>query len=124
MHGDRKTTIDDIIHNEKKKVIPYPEKEDAINTLREKIKIEDKAKKSDNDKIIDKFKTRGSIAKSERTTVVADYMHMGEKIPFCADAKKKEGETADPEKKGKKFTYNTVYPQVIYFYFFFFINYL
>ena len=79
--------------------------------MRDKLKAEEKAKKSDVEKIIEKFKTKGSLAKSDRTTVVADYMHMGEKIPFCADAKKKEG--AEEEKKSKKFTYNTVYPQVI-----------
>lgn len=112
MQGDRKTTIDDIIHNEKKKVIPFPRMEDKVNEMRDKLKAEEKLKKSDNDKILEKFKTRGSIAKSDRTTVVSDYMHMGEKIPFCADAKKKDGEPAE-EKKSKKFTYNTVYPAVI-----------
>ena len=113
MQGDRKTNIDLIIHNEKKKTIPYPSKEDKINEMRDQLKKEYIEKKSDVEKLIDKFKSRGSLPKSQRITVVSDSEHMGEKIPFCTNAKKKDGEeNSDGEKKSKKFSYNTVYPHV------------
>ena len=114
MQGDRKTNIDLIIHNEKKKTIPYPSKEDKINEMREELKKQYKEQKSDVEKLVEKFKSRGSLPKSERITVVSDSEHMGEKIPFCTNAKKKDGEEkeSDGEKKNKKFSYNTVYPHV------------
>jgi hypothetical protein len=113
LQGDRKTSIDYIIHNEKKKSMPYPDKEDKINEMREKLTKDYKEKKSDVEKIIEKYKTKGSLPKCERITVVADSEHIGEKIPFCTEGKKKEGETQEPESKTKKFSYHTVYPQVI-----------
>jgi len=81
--------------------------------MREKIQREYKEKKSDVEKIVEKFKVKGSLPKCERITVVADSEHMGEKVPFCADAKKKEGEPDERSNKSKKFSYNTLYPQVI-----------
>jgi hypothetical protein len=81
--------------------------------MREKIQREYKEKKSDVEKIVEKFKVKGSLPKCERITVVADSEHMGEKVPFCADAKKKEGAPDEPSNKSKKFSYNTLYPQVI-----------
>jgi hypothetical protein len=111
LQGDRKTNIELIIHNEKKKSIPYPDREDKINELREKLDKENKEKKSDVEKILEKFKGKGSIPKCERITIVADSEHMGEKIPFCTEGKKKDGEP-EPEQKPKKFSYQTIYPQV------------
>lgn len=37
---------------------------------------------------------------------------MGEKIPFCSEAKKKTDGEEVPEKKVKKFAYHTLYPNV------------
>lgn len=111
LQGDRKTNIDLIIQNEKKKTIPYPDKEDKIADLREKITKEYKEQKTEVEKLVDKYKGRGGLPKCERITVVADSEHMGEKIPFCTDAKKKEG-SEEPEKKSKKFSYKAVYPNV------------
>lgn len=79
--------------------------------MREKLDKEYKEKKSNVEKIVEKFKTKGSLPKCERITVVADSEHMGEKVPFCADAKRKDGEP-EPDKKSKKFVYNTVFPKV------------
>lgn len=94
--------------------MPYPDKEEKINEMREKIEKENKEKKSNVEKIVEKFKGKGSLPKCQRITVVADSEHMGEKIPFCSEGKKKDGEAKDEskEKKNNKFTYNTVYPQV------------
>lgn len=112
MQGDRKTNIDLIIKNEKKKTIPYPDKEDKINEMREKLDKEYKEKKTHIEKIVEKYKSKGGLPKCERITVVADSEHMGEKLPFCTEGKKKEGE---PEQKSKKVTYKTIYPNVNFF---------
>jgi hypothetical protein len=79
--------------------------------MRDKLNKEYKEKKSEVEKLMEKYKSRGGLPKCERITVVADSEHTGEKIPFCPEAKKKEGEEV-PDKKSKKYTYNTVYPNV------------
>ena len=54
------------------------------------------------------------MPKCDRITVVADSEYMGEKIPFCTDAKKKteEKSTEEDSKANKKFSYKTSYPNV------------
>lgn len=120
LQGDRKTNIDWIIHNEKKKYLQYADREDKINELREKLEKERKEKKSKIGKIMETYKVKGSLPKCERITIVADSEHMGEKLPFCSEGKKKEEKLADDENKPKsnKSSYNTVFPNV------FFLDYL
>jgi len=105
------------MHYEKKKYIQYPDREDKINEIKEKIEKERKEKKSEIQRIIERFKTKGSLPKCDRITVVADSEHMGEKVPFCTDGKKKDGEkSGDENKNNKKIGYATAYPNVLFFY--------
>ena len=112
--GDRKTNIEWIIQNEKKKHKQYPDKEDKINELKEKVDKERKEAKDDIQKILEKFKTKGSLPKCDRNTVVADSEFMGEKVPFCSEPKKNIEEKSSDEgsKPNKKFNYKTSYPNV------------
>ena len=113
LHGDRKTSIDLIIHNEKKKYLQYPDREEKINELRERVDKERKEKKSKIQKIMEEFKIKGSLPKCQRITIVAEAEYMGEKVPFCSLPKKKEEQSNDDNKaNSKKIIYNTVFPNV------------
>lgn len=106
LKGDRKTTIQILMENEKKKTIPYPEKEDKIQSLKEKINDEFKQRKSEVDKVLDKYKTKGSLSKMERIPVVANKQSLAERIPFCEgklsrkEMEKAGGASPPEDKKG------------------------
>lgn len=112
--GDRKTNIDWIIHNEKKKYIQYSDREDKINEIKEKIENQRKTAKNDIENILENYKSKGSLPKCDRITVVADCEYMGEKIPFCSEPKKTNEEKSSDEtsKTKKKTNYKTSFPNV------------
>jgi len=114
LQGDRKTNIEWIIHNAKKTYVPYPDKQDKINELKEKIDKENKDKKSHIDKIMDQYKKKGSLPKNQRSTVVADFEFMGQRVPFCNQPKKTAEDTKEEGSKAanKKISYSTLYPNV------------
>jgi len=96
--------------------VQYPDRDDKINEIKERLEKERKEKKTDIQKILEKFKTKGSLPKCDRITVVADSEHMGEKIPFCSEPKKnpeeKSSDADDGQKANKKYSYKTSYPNV------------
>lgn len=100
--------IDDIIRNEKNKLVYYPDKEDDLIALAEKIKEQDKEKKSDIEKLNMKYKTVGSMPKCDRVTVVSEAEYIGETMPFCNLQKFEKGQ----EPKKKKGELNIYYPNV------------
>ncbi len=89
MKGDRKTEIASIIENEKKKYLPYLYKEEKINEQKEKIEYEMKHKKSQVEKIMEKYKTKGGISTSIRMPVDSNSIYLSEKVPFCEDGTKR-----------------------------------
>lgn len=99
-----------MIEHEQKKSIPYPDKEDKINELRDKIKEDYKERKSKVANILEKYKTRGSLPTTERITVLADPISLAERIPFCEDFKGKEGEIT--EKKKNDYGLKNTFPNV------------
>jgi hypothetical protein len=108
IQGDRKTFIDDIIKQEKKKTDQYPDKEDLIDELKEKVEEFYKNKKTNLENIKDKYSTKGSTSKCELIGIVSDAQHVGEKIPFCPK------KASDAETKGKMVTDTNRYPPVCF----------
>jgi hypothetical protein len=64
---------------------------------------------------MEKFKTKSSLPRCDRITVVADSEHMGEKVPFCTVEKKKDDNSDDDKDRKKKPGYFTAYPNVTLF---------
>ena len=107
---DRDYYIDHIIRDEKKKQIYYPEKEDMVNEIAEKVKKEQSEKVSSTEKMKMKYKTFGSMPKCDRITIVSDAEYMGENMPFCN--LEKVANDDKNVKKVKKGDLNIYYPNV------------
>lgn len=110
IQGDRKTFIDDIIRVEKKKQTQYPDREDRIDEIKEKLDEYYKEKKNPIETMKDKYhKNKGSLAKCDLIGVVSDAEHVGEKIPFCPKQIPGEGDDGDSKAKGRT---KSTYPPV------------
>ncbi len=110
LQGDRKTFIDWIKRYEEKKYSQYPDKEDKIQEIKEKLTEYYKNKKSPIQVMMDRYKVKGSLPKCDRIGIVSDAEYCGEKIPFCYD---KDKENATSEGKKDKLKAKITYPMVI-----------
>jgi len=115
LQGDRKTFIDQIRRYEEKKYHQYPDREDAIQEIKDKLSTYYKEKKTPLQNMIEKYRTKGSLAKCDKVTILSDAEHVGEKHPFCRE-NKEEDNFADGEKKKEKFQNKIRYPSVNIFY--------
>lgn len=114
LQGDRKTFIDLIKKYEEKKYRQYPEKEDAIQELKDKLSEYYKNKKSPLQYTMEKYRVKGSMPKCDRITPVSDAEHIGEKLPFCNKNDEEDSNTGEGKKK-EKFNNKITYPSVIFF---------
>jgi len=78
------------MENENKKYSPYPDKEDKINELKEKIEYQTEQKKSTVQKILDKYHTKGSMSTSMRMPVESNSIYLSERVPFCEEKIEKD----------------------------------
>lgn len=112
LQGDRKTFIDWIKRNEEKKYIQYPEREDKIEEIKDKLADYYKNKKSNVELMKEKYQVKGSLAKCDRITIVSDAEHVGEKMPFC-NSKKDDGEKSAVGKRTELFKNKITFPSVM-----------
>jgi hypothetical protein len=110
LQGDRKTFIDWIKRYEEKKYNQYPDREDAIQDLKDKLTEYYKNKKTSLQKIMDKYSRKGSMPKCDKISLVSDAEHVGEKIPFCNQVINEEDNLEG--KKKEKFKNKVTYPSV------------
>ena len=111
LQGDRKTFIDIIIRNEENKLKQYPEREDTIQELKDKLIEYYKNKKSPLQNIMDSYRVKGSMPKCDLITIVSDAKHVGEKLPFCNELNQEDANNPEGKKK-KKFKDKVTYPSV------------
>lgn len=111
LQGDRKTFIDLIKKYEEKKYKQYPDREENIQEIKDKLIEDYKKKKTPLQSIIERYEQKGSMPKCDRITIISDAEHVGEKLPFCYQAN--EEENNDLSKKKKKFKNQITYPSVI-----------
>ena len=111
LQGDRKTYIDWIKRYEEKKYHQYPEKEDAIQELKDKLTEYYKNKKTPLQDMMDKFEVKGSMAKCDRITMVSDAEHIGEKLPFCNQINQEDSNNLEGKKR-EKFKNKVTFPSV------------
>jgi len=116
LQGDRKTFIDWIKRNEEKKHQQYPDREDAIQELKDKLSEYYKNKKTPLQNMTERYRVKGSLPKCDRITIISEAEHVGEKLPFCYQLKEEDADIEGGKKK-EKFKNKVTYPSVITFYF-------
>lgn len=112
LQGDRKTFIDWIKRYEEKKYQQYPDREDAIQELKDKLTEYYKNKKTPLQDTMEKYRIKGSLPKCDRITIVSDAEHVGEKLPFCHQVNEQDANNNPEGKKKEKFKNKITYPSV------------
>lgn len=117
---DRNTYVDLIIREEQKKFHQYPEREDMINEIIDKLKQEEeekqaaaKNKNKRSSSVNGDRRVKGTFALSSRVTVAAEAEYVGERLPFY-NTHVPEGEEEAPEESGKKNKKNKKQKQLFY----------